>query len=170
MANGPTQKMDPLPVENTVEGLADRLVSEGFVLLRDLCPTAFNDRIMDVARFRIREVRKALGGRQIGIGSAAGFEEIVQRSPGRWDLPISPRQFGIRDEELPWWPLVVAFLGDGAEHSFSGIVYSEPGSPAQCWHIDSPHEAADHRPAHALNVLVALQDIPLDMGPTEMAF
>lgn len=43
------------------------------------------------------------------------------------------------------------------------------GSPAQCWHIDSPYESREHQPAHAVNVLVALHDIPLEMGPTEFA-
>ena len=93
----------------------------------------------------------------------------MQRSPGRWDVPISPAEFGVDDRDLPWWPLVTAVLGDDAEHSFSGVVYSDPGSPAQYWHIDSPHESADHLPAHALNVLLALHDIPLAMGPTEFA-
>ena len=37
------------------------------------------------------------------------------------------------------------------------------------WHIDSPHEAPEHRPAHAVNVLLALADIPLEAGPTEVA-
>ena len=60
-------------------------------------------------------------------------------------------------------------LGDDAEHAFSGVVYSDPGSPAQCWHIDSPHVSADHLPPHALNVMVAVHDTPLAMGPTELA-
>ncbi|MCH1579403.1 MAG: phytanoyl-CoA dioxygenase family protein, partial [Luminiphilus sp.] len=69
----------------------------------------------------------------------------------------------------PWWPLVADTLGTDAEHSFSGVVYSDPGSPAQCWHIDSPHVTAEHRSPHALNIMVALHDIPLAMGPTEFA-
>jgi ectoine hydroxylase-related dioxygenase (phytanoyl-CoA dioxygenase family) len=114
-------------------------------------------------------VKAALGDREIGIGSAAGYHEIVQRSRGRWDLPISPEQFGTCITRVPWWPLVATVLGDDAEHSFSGVVFSDPGSPAQCWHIDSPHIDAAHREPHALNVLVALHDIPMVMGPTEIA-
>jgi len=109
------------------------------------------------------------GHATIGIGSAAGFDEVVQRSPGRWDIPISPSEFGVDDRALPWWPLIAAVLGDNAEHSFSGVVYSDPGTPAQCWHIDSPHVSSDHLPPHALNVMVALHDTPLTMGPTELA-
>ena len=149
--------------------LLRRLAEDGFVLLPRLCDSAMLDSILDVSRRRMREVLDALGSREIGIGSAAGFVEIVQRSPGRWDVPITPEQFGIDDHDMPWWPLVADVLGEDAEHSFSGVVSSEPGSPAQQWHIDSPHESAQHLAPHAINVLVALHEIPLAMGPTECA-
>lgn len=151
------------------EGSADRLTADGYLFLHDFCSSGFLQQIMDVSHQRIDEVQAALGEREIGIGSAAGFDEIVQRSPGRWDLPITPEQLGTTSRELPWWPLVAEILGDDAEHFFSGVVFSEPGSPAQFWHIDSPHQDARHLPAHALNVLVALHDIPLEMGPTELS-
>lgn len=154
---------------SSLDGALTELTDDGFVVLRELCDAKLVDRILDTSLRRSAEVKDALGSQDIGIGSAAGFVEVVQRSPGRWDVPISPAEFGVEDRSLPWWPLVAAALGDDAEHSFSGVVYSEPGSPAQYWHIDSPHTAAEHRPAHALNVLVALHDIPLDMGPTEFA-
>ena len=146
-----------------------RLVADGFVLLPGFCAAEFVAQVLSVAERRADEVLAALGDREIGIGSAAGYKEIVQRSPGRWDVPITPAGFGFDDHDLPWRPLVSAMLGPGAEHSFSGVVFSDPGSPAQCWHIDSPHLAAEHLPPHALNVLVALHDVPLEMGPTECA-
>ena len=86
-------------------------------------------------------------------------------------------------------------LGGDASPSFCGVVFSRPGSPAQQWHIDSPHESDAHLPgeharllfhvssrwvaslshwrrcvlAHAVNVLLALEDVPLAAGPTEVA-
>jgi len=158
-----------MPDVRTQNDFADQLAADGVLLLHQLCNSEFVGRIMAVSRQRIGEVQAALGTREIGIGSAAGYEEIVQRSPGRWDVPISPQQFGFDDKELPWWPLVASVLGDDAEHSFSGVVFSDPGSPAQFWHIDSPHESARHLAPHALNVLVALHAIPMAMGPTEFA-
>ncbi len=150
-------------------GPVDRLASDGFVLLHRLCGREKVALLLEVSRRRARALRDALGAREIGIGSAAGYVEIVQRSPGRWDVPIAPQQFGLDDREMPWWPLVAAVLGEDAEHAFSGVVSSEPGSPAQYWHTDSPHLAAAHRAAHAINVLVALHDVPMAMGPTECA-
>lgn len=152
-----------------VSQAAEQIVTDGFVLLPELCTSEFVERILGIAKHRLQEVRNALGDRQIGIGSAAGFDEIVQRSPGRWDVPITPDEFMVGDRNTPWWPLVAAVLGDDAEYSFSGIVLSEPGSPAQYWHIDSPHVSARHRPAHAVNVLIALHDMSMAMGPTEFA-
>ena len=138
-------------------------------MLHRLLDNELLELLLRVSRQRASAVRQALGEREIGIGSRAGFVEIVQRSPGRWDVPISLREFGLDSDTLPWWPIVTAVLGDDAEHAFSGVVSSQANSPAQYWHTDSPHEASDHRPPHAVNVLVALHDLPLQMGPTECA-
>ncbi|MDA8731987.1 phytanoyl-CoA dioxygenase family protein [Luminiphilus sp.] len=146
-----------------------KLNNEGFALLVGMCEAGLITRLLEVSLERGRAVTQALGARAIGIGSAAGFHEIVQRSPGRWDIPISPTEFGVEHQSLPWWPLIADTLGTDAEHAFSGVVYSDPGSPAQCWHIDSPHVTAKHQGPHALNIMVALHDISLAMGPTELA-
>ena len=78
-------------------------------------------------------------------------------------------EFGLNDCDLPWWSLITTVLGEDAEHSFSGVVSSEPSSPAQFWHTDSPHLAAEHLGPHAINVMMALHDVPMEMGPTECA-
>ena len=155
--------------ESPHAGPADLLSSEGFVLLDQLCGSDLIEHALRVCSDRTRAAQQALGEREIGIGSAAGYEEIVQRSPGRWDVPIAPDEFGFDDRTTPWWPLVAGVLGEDAEHSYSGAISSEPNSPDQYWHTDSPHVAAEHRAAHAINVLVALHDIPMTMGPTEFA-
>ena len=148
---------------------ADLLRRDGFVLKHSFCSDSVIQSLLDTSQRRSTTVRAALGSKEIGIGSKAGYVEIVQRSPGRWDVPISPEQFGIDDRDMPWWSLIAAVLGDDAEYAFSGVVSSEADTPAQYWHTDSPHESADHLPPHAINVLLALHDIPLEMGPTEVA-
>lgn len=134
-------------------------------------------RAMDTLfRERVQLVMQALGDRPIGIGSRAGYHELVQRSPGRFDVPFQEGDLlplwgegGSLSPEVPWRDLVHALLGPEARPAFCGVVFSRPGSPAQQWHIDSPHEGLEHRPAHALNILVALADIPPEAGATELA-
>ena len=126
--------------------------------------------MLAVSLRRSYQVMSALGTQPIGIGSAAGFDEVVQRSPGTLGHPhLTEMSLALMSPTLPWWPLITAVLGEDSEHSFSGVVYSDPGSPAQHWHIDSPHVSADYLPPHALNVMIALHDTPLSMGPTELA-
>jgi len=146
-----------------------QLESDGFSLLHRLCEPALTEQLLKVSREIQVDVKNTLGKKQIGIGSRAGYQEIVQRSPGRWDIPITPEQFAIVHQQMPWWTFITDILGQDAEHAFSGVVSSEPVSPEQHWHIDSPHEATEHLPAHAINVLIALTDLPLAMGPTEFA-
>lgn len=155
--------------DGQISALLGELRRDGYVFLSQFCEGDLLSRLRRVGLQQYSARREALGEQPIGIGSAEGYVEIVQRSPGRWDVPIALDAFGLKNEDLSWWPLVAAVLGDDAESSFCGVVSSEPGSPAQFWHADSPHETADHRDAHALNVMVALHELPLAMGPTECA-
>jgi hypothetical protein len=154
----------------------DQFAAAGVAWVRGLVPAAMLGAINGVMRARAAHVMAALGDRPIGIGSRNGYHELVQRSPGRFDVPLSERDLlpiwgpeGSLASDVPWLPLVRAVLGPAARPSFCGVVFSRPGSPAQQWHIDSPHEAAELQPAHAVNVLVALADISLAAGPTEVA-
>ena len=154
----------------------DRFAAEGVVWVRGLVTEPMLGAINGVMRARAAYVMAALGDRPIGIGSRNGYRELVQRSPGRFDVPVQAQDLaplwgaqGSMAADVPWLPLVRAVLGPEARPSFCGVVFSRPGSPAQQWHIDSPHEAAEPRPAHAVNVMVALADIPLAAGPTEVA-
>ncbi len=166
MIVAPTALVVKYPSDNE---LSRCLLRDGFVVLPGFCDKTLTNSLLGVSLRFVEDVRKAVGDRDIGIGSAAGYREIVQRSPKRWDVPITPAQFGINDRDMPWWPIVSDVLGDDAEYSFSGVVCSEPGAPAQYWHIDSPHESSEHLPPHAVNVLVALHAVTREMGPTEFS-
>ncbi len=153
-----------------------QFAADGVVRVRGLVPASLLRTINEVMRARATRVMDALGTRPIGIGSRNGFRELVQRSPGRFDVPLSELDLmpiwgaqGSIAPQVPWLEMVRATLGPDARPSFCGVVFSRPGSPAQQWHIDSPHEAIEARPAHAVNLLLALADIPLAAGPTEVA-
>lgn len=155
---------------------AEQFATEGVAWVPGLVPQPMLGIINNVMRARAAHVMAALGDGPIGIGSRNGYREVVQRSPGRFDVPMQEQDLapiwgahGSLAADVPWLGLVRAVLGAEARPSFCGVVFSRPGSPAQQWHIDSPHEAAEQRAAHAVNVLVALADIPLSAGPTEVA-
>ena len=124
-----------LPPNTDAAALHDAITTDGFALVEGMCPPDMVSSVLYVARRRASEVfeelrRKGVDTEDIGIGSAAGYEEIVQRSPGRWDLPIEMEEFPpLRhgDEDAPWWPVVESLLGPDAESMFSGVVFSEPG-------------------------------------------
>ncbi len=158
-----------MPYEEEKEEERNLLLADGFVLLAERCNDDLVGKLLDVARRGEQSARAALGSKEIGIGSAAGYTEIVQRSPGRWDVPIDSEEFGIEHDAMPWWPLIESVLGADAELWLCGVIASDPGSSDQFWHSDSPHETPDHLPANAMTVLMALHDVSMDMGPTELA-
>ncbi len=151
-------------------------LADGALRVPGLVPPALLAAINALMRERAARVMQALGDKPIGIGSREGYHELVQRSPGRFDVPFSEQDLvplfgpdGSLSAALPWMEMVHGVLGPDARPAFCGVVFSRPGSPAQQWHIDSPHEGPEFRPAHALNVMLALADIPLAAGPTQLA-
>ncbi len=159
-----------------LSGFLQALLADGGLRMPGLVPPQLLAGIITLMRSRAERVMGALGEQPIGIGSRAGFHELVQRSPGRFDVPLSEVDLvpllgpeGSLSAQLPWMEFVHAVLGPDARLAFCGVVFSRPGSPAQQWHLDSPHEDPDFRPAHALNVMLALADIPLAAGPTQLA-
>ena len=71
------------------------LESDGCLILPGRMDAAVVARALANAADEVARVRAQLGNRQIGIGSAAGFHEIVQRSPDRWDVPVPLDALGL---------------------------------------------------------------------------
>ena len=163
--------------------------TQGFVHAEGLVPAALLGALRRLFVTRTQTVMHQLrraSGKSIGIGSRDGFFEVVQRSPDRFDVPLVSPQVPMeatvlarRDRELLGGDLVwgefvrevlwsAQELSSGPELCFAGAVVSLPNAPAQQWHIDSPHVAHRFLPPHCLNVVVALEDVPLAAGPTEV--
>lgn len=155
--------------ETPLSVLSESISVNGFAAVKSLCENDLTESLLDLSSRKLKEQLAALGDRKIGIGSAAGYKEICQRSKGRWDIPIELSQLGVNPKQCPWWPLVAQVLGEDAVCCFQGIISSEPDSPDQEWHIDSPHTEKTHTPANLINVLIALEDIDEIMGPTQVA-
>lgn len=71
-------------------------------------------------------------------------------------------------------PVVKSLLGKDAELVYAGLILSFPGSADQPWHQDghqlfSDEEFSVHQslPPYALNVFIPLDDVDVEVGPTE---
>ena len=148
--------------------VASLLDAHGLVVIHDLVRGDALEHLSSSLREHTSEVLADCEGVPLGVGSARSFEEVVLRSPGRYDVPhdfAALERHGALDRVEA---LARAALGDDCERAFCGTVLARPGSPAQQWHADSLHESEAERPAQLLNVLVALDDITAPMGPTEL--
>ena len=91
---------------NSVEEKYELITKNGFVAVKDLCNKELTKALLNVCTAKLDEKLSSLKGKEIGIGSAAGYKEICQRSKGRWDVPVDLEDFGVKSNECPWWPLI----------------------------------------------------------------
>ena len=111
-------------------------------------------------------------------GKANGFQEIVMRSPGRYELSMIRSELsGYKiptiqplldelSEVIP--PMLHVKSMEDVNVDYSMIV-STAKATAQGWHSDGDHFRLDqHMPCHVLNVFIPLVDITEAKGPTEL--
>ena len=146
--------------------------AKGFAYISNLVDTTTNAVLGASLLPRTEELlKKEL---PLGIGSAKGFHELTQRSPGRYDAPAELKlteKAELKDVLHRVYQAAVAALGDvPCDLAFVGVVVSEPGAPAQMWHIDSLHTSKRFEPCpNMVNILIPLgEDVAPEMGPTEL--
>lgn len=121
----------------------------------------------------------------LGLSAKHGFREIVMRSPGRYELSLLNLDFNRFREltsanclKIPDTSLIFSFLEpllpkllgpkDSIRLCHLSLLVATPDSVDQGWHADGGHVSLhEHLPCHCFNVFIPLQDIPLEMGPTE---
>jgi ectoine hydroxylase-related dioxygenase (phytanoyl-CoA dioxygenase family) len=111
-------------------------------------------------------------GYKLGVGIANGFDEIVQRHTGRYDMQSEMNQAPFTDREITrnpkLMPILRGVLGLDCKLAHISLVISSPGCEDQRWHIDGEHlYRGHHLEAHALNVFIPLVPLTEDLGPTE---
>ncbi len=114
----------------------EQFAAEGVALVRGLVPESLLGSINGVMRAQAARVMAALGNRPIGIGSRNGYHELVQRSPGRFDVPMHEQDLvpiwgaqGSMAADVPWLGLVRAVLGPDAGRPFAGWFSRGPAHP-----------------------------------------
>jgi predicted MFS family arabinose efflux permease len=125
----------------------------------------------------------------LGLGVKHGFQEIVMRSPGRYEMSLLHHEAiwnnhdvlqGGQHHKAPSFtsssslllaqlqealtdivpPLLGQSTWDDVHIANLSFVVSKPGAPIQGWHADGGHLALEkHLPCHCLNVFIPLQNM-----------
>ena len=140
--------------------IASLLDEHGVVVIDDFLTTEL-DRVSTTLLETTAKAMALTEGVPLGVGSRDSFEEVVLRSPHRYDVPAPFEAFSEGDL-AKCRAVAEATLGADCKEAFCGIVLSKPGAPAQGWHADSRHDSAEHQSAKILNVLIALDDACTD--------
>jgi hypothetical protein len=110
-------------------------------------------------------------------GKANGFQEIVMRSPGRYELSMIRSKSSVYQiptiqpllDELS--SIIPSLLHVNSMEDVTidySMIVSTPHAAPQGWHSDGDHYRLDeHMPCHVLNVFIPLADITEAKGPTE---
>jgi len=117
----------------------------------------------------------------MGEGRQRGFQEIVMRSPGRYEISLEALSAAaVGAEETPTLKDVVQKLAaivppmlhtTATNMSLaSSLIVSTPDAPEQNWHADGEHvDMKRHMPAHCISVFVPLINVTtVNLGPTEL--
>mmetsp|Transcript_3796 Transcript_3796/g.10090 ORF Transcript_3796/g.10090 Transcript_3796/m.10090 type:complete len:216 (-) Transcript_3796:29-676(-) len=111
-------------------------------------------------------------------GMIHGFQEIVMRSPGRYELSLLHAAASSPALQHPdtscivtshFTALLELLLGTKSlKLCHLSLLVATPDCADQSWHCDGGHvDITQHLPCHVLNVFIPLQDVPTAMGPTE---
>ena len=163
----PSYMMDA--TQNDMAKISDALKEHGFVIISGLLSPALVDSIGAKLLGYTDHVMNTLEstGAPIKVGSRYSYDEVVLRSPNRFDIPMSFSSFAA-EELRPFEQMAEHMLDGDWTPAFCGLINSKPGSSAQEWHADSLHLTKNNTNPNLINVLLALHDVDIQMGPTEL--
>jgi ectoine hydroxylase-related dioxygenase (phytanoyl-CoA dioxygenase family) len=149
----------------------DHFHSKGFCVFDELFSSLDMDDLKATALENFQEVQEIIQStnQEFGIGLKQGYDEIVQRQEGRYEVPYKMKNiFKNISESSELLEIIHAILGPEVVVANESLIISMPGTTDQAWHADGPHmSVTEHLPAHCLNVFIPLVDITLEEGPTE---
>lgn len=167
MTTVPPEEMDAEELQTQVE----HFHSKGYCLFEDLFSSHDIDGLKETSMRHFEEIQNIIAnsGQRLGIGIKEGFDEIVQRHEGRYEMPYKMNDIFKNVSQSPiLMQIVHAILGPDVVVANESLIVSMPGTLDQSWHSDGPHmSVTEHLPAHVLNVFIPLVDVDTMVGPTE---
>ena len=164
----------------TAVAAAEAFAKAGLVKITNLVSRELSLQALEMAQASLNELFAAMKERNITLkqGTKGGFAEIVQRSEGRYEMNYNMTQGIFSNPEFianSWLTAFISTVLGGTEKAGEwelnrqSLLISFPGAQGQQWHVDGDHRSTStHSSAHAINAFIALGDITLDMGPTEL--
>jgi hypothetical protein len=193
IAKPPVVENMPLPAElssdqytftssssDTASEAAQAFSRTGLVKIKGLVSRELSLQALEIAQASLKELFAEMEDRNVVLeqGTKGGFAEIVQRSEGRYEMNYKMTEGIFAHSEFTknsWLKEFVDIIMEGTETEGAwelnrrSLLISFPGAKGQQWHVDGDHLTTSyHSSAHAINAFIALGDITLDMGPTEL--
>ena len=159
--------MDPAELTAQVE----HFHSKGFCVFDSLFASHNIDQLKSTALDNFNEIQDIIQStnQPFGVGLKNGYDEIVHRQEGRYEVPYKMTDiFKDISESTELLEIIHTILGPEVVIANESLIISMPGTTDQAWHADGPHmSVTEHLPAHCLNVFIPLVDVTLKEGPTE---
>ena len=154
---------------------ADTFSQFGLVLVPDIFPKDIMERGYAQAMEAFQEIMDVYEKKSIEkkVGTKWGYKEIVMRSQGRFEMNYKMNEgvFAQLNVESNSWFKEFFDKAIGPDWTLrrQSLLVSFPGAEGMQWHTDGDHVSKSrHLPAHYVNVFIALRDISLEQGPTEL--
>lgn len=153
---------------------ASVFLENGVVQMNGLFERTTAEIAYDIATRNFLEILRVLrkNKRKLGKGTKHGFAEIVKRTKGRFEMLHGMREVyeKLLSNNANLNSFLERVLGQDFHLVYADVLISFPGAADQQWHVDGPHRAGAQElyPPDILNVFVALDDIDVSMGPTEI--
>jgi hypothetical protein len=178
-ATRPLSEAPELRIDGLAPGVAAGVFdAAGVAVLERFAPPAWVARAHAAVMGRLAAVLEAVraSGRELGLWCAGGWAEVVQRSPGRYDVALDDPALRFEDTldgmPSPLRAPLDEILGKRWQATLRGAVVALPGALGQPGHIDGEHlfgELDFPLPAHSVTAFVPLVGVTLAHGPTELA-
>ena len=124
--------------------------------------------LLDYINDELQRRRDEQAAREEDLSSATVFGDVLMKD-NRWDMYLDlepPVRKALQEVLAPLKPILSQSLGEDAELFELSALVSDPRSPRQPVHPDTPWR--EDQGAAAITAFVALQDVDAEMGPTSI--
>lgn len=166
MAAAPRATVVEYPAAVDPEALAQTLDDDGFARVNSILSSETASALLEHVNSELGAKREAVkAGKE---AESRSFGDVLSRE-NRFDLKLDlkpPVQAALTEALQPLQPALSRVLGEEAELFELAALVSDPRSPRQPVHPDTPYR--EGLGAAVITAFVALQDVEVDMGPTSI--